>query len=108
MTSPRLQTYAQKPRVVILSDISVEGNGADSLCRYLLYANQFETEGLVACTSARSREKVYPQEMEMILNAYAGIVDNLNQHVHLEWPYPPAEHLRALIRKGPEVGSWCA
>jgi hypothetical protein len=98
-----LQTYAQRPRVFILSDISNEPDDAESLCRYLLYANQFETEGLVACTSTWMKNKVCPQDMEKIIDAYAGAVDNLNKHVHPKWLYPTADHMRGLIRKGAEV-----
>lgn len=103
MATQRLQTYPQKPRVFILSDISNEPDDAESLCRFLLYANQFETEGLVACTSTWLKNKVCPQDMEKIIDAYAGAVENLNNHVHPDWPYPSAEHLKGLIRKGAEV-----
>ncbi|KAL5118592.1 hypothetical protein ACEQ8H_003443 [Pleosporales sp. CAS-2024a] len=103
MAATRLQTFAHKPRVFILSDISNEPDDAESLCRYLLYANQFETEGLVACTSTWMKTKVCPQDMESILDAYAGAVANLNHHVHPKWQYPSAEQLRALVRKGPET-----
>lgn len=87
----------------ILSDISNEPDDAESLCRYLLYANQFETEGLVACTSTWMKNKVCPQDMEKVIDAYGGAVDNLNKHVHPDWQYPAAEHLKGLIRKGAEV-----
>ena len=103
MATETLQTYVQKPRIFILSDISNEPDDAESLCRYLLYANQFETEGLVACTSTWMKNKVCPEDMETIINAYAGAVDNLNKHVHPDWPYPSAEQLRSKIRKGAEV-----
>ncbi|KAJ4333396.1 hypothetical protein N0V95_009441 [Ascochyta clinopodiicola] len=103
MATTKLQTYPQKPRVFILSDISNEPDDAESLCRYLLYANQFETEGLVACTSTWMKDKVCPQDMEKIIDAYAGAVENLNKHVHPDWPYPSAVHLKALIRKGAET-----
>jgi hypothetical protein len=104
MASPhRLQSFTSKPRVFILSDIA-EPDDADSLCRYLLYANQFETEGLVACTSTWLRDTVYPQHMDRIINAYAGAVDNLNKHAHPNWQYPSAKHMRGLTRKGAEVG----
>lgn len=105
LPASRLQSFTTKPRVFILSDISNEPDDAESLCRYLLYANQFETEGLVACTSTWMKNKVCPQDMEKIVDAYAGAVDNLNKHVHPDWQYPTAEHLRGLIRKGAEVSS---
>lgn len=104
MAADRLHTFPQKPRVFILSDISNEPDDAESLCRYLLYANQFETEGLVACTSTWMKNTVCPQDMEKIIDAYAGAVGNLNKHVHPDWPYPTAGHLRGLIKKGAEVG----
>ncbi|EJT78440.1 hypothetical protein GGTG_03541 [Gaeumannomyces tritici R3-111a-1] len=102
-TASRLQTYPSKPRVFIISDISNEPDDAESLCRYLLYSNQFDTEGLVACTSTWMRTKVCPQDMIKIINAYAGAVDNLNKHTHPNFPYPSAEHVRSLVRSGPPV-----
>ncbi|KAH5759335.1 hypothetical protein HBI88_185430 [Parastagonospora nodorum] len=103
MATAKLQKFAHKPRVFILSDISNEPDDAESLCRYLLYANQFETEGLVACTSTWMRNKVCPQDMEKIIDAYANAVGNLNQHAHPEWQYPSAQRMRSLIRKGAET-----
>lgn len=101
----RLQTYPSKPRVFIISDISNEPDDAESLCRYLLYSNQFETEGLVACTSTWMKTKVCPQDMIKIIDAYAGAVDNLNKHTNPDFPYPSAEHIRSLVRSGPPVSA---
>ena len=103
MAADKLQTYPQKPRVFIISDISNEPDDAESLCRYLLYSNQFETEGLVACTSTWMKNQVCPQEMEKIIDAYAGAMDNLNKHVHPNWQYPTNESLRSVVKKGAEV-----
>jgi hypothetical protein len=99
----RLQPFASKPRVFIISDISNEPDDAESLVRYLLYSNQFETEGLVACTSFWMKTKVCPQDMVKIVDAYAGAVDSLNKHVHPDAPYPSPDYLRGLIRSGPPV-----
>lgn len=49
------------------------------------------------------KNKVCPQDMEKIIDAYAGAVENLNKHVHPDWQYPSAEHLKGLVRKGAEV-----
>ncbi|KAH9862661.1 hypothetical protein J1614_010754 [Plenodomus biglobosus] len=103
MATEKLQGYPHKPRVFILSDISNEPDDAESLVRYLLYSNQFETEGLVACTSTWMKNEVHPEDMEKIIGAYGNVVDNLNKHVHSEHPYPSADHLRSLIRKGAET-----
>ena len=99
----RLQRFATKPRVFIISDISNEPDDAESLVRYLLYCNQFETEGLVACTSTWMKDKVCPQDMHKILNAYSEVVERLNGHVHPDFPYPSAAHLKALVKPGTPV-----
>ncbi|KAH7033171.1 uncharacterized protein B0I36DRAFT_240680 [Microdochium trichocladiopsis] len=99
----RLQHFPTKPRVVILSDISNEPDDAESLVRYLLYANQFTTEGIIACTSTWMRTKTCPQDMDKIITAYRGAVDNLNAHAHPDMQYPSADHLLGLVRSGPPV-----
>ncbi|KAF2261225.1 DUF1593-domain-containing protein [Lojkania enalia] len=99
----RLQRFPAKPRVFILTDISDEPDDAESLVRYLLYADQLETEGLVACTSTWMKNKVCPEDIEKIIDAYAGAVDNLNKHVHPDWQYPSAEQLKRVVRKGAET-----
>ncbi|KAI9155739.1 hypothetical protein HJFPF1_08328 [Paramyrothecium foliicola] len=99
----RLQSFPRKPRVFILSDISNEPDDAESLVRYLTYANQFRTEGLVPTTSIWLQNKTHPQDMHKILDGYAAAVSNLNSHVHPQHQYPPAEELRCLIRPGAPV-----
>ncbi|EQB56025.1 hypothetical protein CGLO_03987 [Colletotrichum gloeosporioides Cg-14] len=99
----RLQTFPNKPRVFVLTDISNEPDDAESLVRYLLYSNQFQTEGLVAVSSTWMKNKVCPQDIRKILDAYAGAVDNLNKHTHPDYPYPSADSLRALVKSGPPV-----
>jgi predicted outer membrane protein len=42
---------ASRPRVFVLTDIENEPDDATSLVRLLVYANQFEIEGLAATTS---------------------------------------------------------
>ncbi len=84
--SSGVQNFSCRPRVFIISDISNEPDDAESLVRYLLYANQFETEGLVACTSTWMKNRVCPQDMLKIIDAYAGAVDNLNRHAHPDSP----------------------
>ncbi|KAH7155178.1 hypothetical protein B0J13DRAFT_496142 [Dactylonectria estremocensis] len=101
--SSKLQSFSSKPRVFILSDISNEPDDAESLVRYLLYSNQFQTEGLVACTSNWMKNKVCPQDMHKIVDAYAGAVENLNKHANPDFQYPSAEYLKSLIKPGAPV-----
>jgi hypothetical protein len=99
----RCVSFSQRLRVFILSDISNEPDDAESLVRFLLYSNQFDTEGLGAVTSNWMKTKVCPQDMHKIVDAYARAVENLNAHVHPSAQYPPAETLKGLIRSGASV-----
>ncbi|CAI4217813.1 unnamed protein product [Parascedosporium putredinis] len=99
----KLLSFPSKPRVFIVSDISNEPDDAESLVRYLLYSNQFQTEGLVACTSTWMKTKVCPQDMHKIIDAYAQVEANLNQHAHPDFPYPSASYLKSIIKPGAPV-----
>lgn len=92
-----------KPRVFVTSDISNEPDDAESLVRFLLYSNEFDVKGLVACTSTWLKSKVHPEDMITIVQAYQRVVSNLNAHVHPENQYPSAEYLLGLIKSGPPV-----
>ncbi|KAL6803077.1 DUF1593 domain-containing protein [Trichoderma sp. SZMC 28013] len=95
--------FPSKPRIFILTDITNEPDDAESFCRYLTYANQFHTEGIVAVTSVWLRNKVAPENVHEIIDAYEKVVDNLNAHVHPESLYPSAEYIRSIVRSGPPV-----
>lgn len=97
--------FPSKPRIFILTDITNEPDDAESFCRYLTYANQFNTEGIVAVTSVWLRNKVAPENLHEIIDAYEKVVDNLNAHVHPKSPYPSAEYIRSITRSGPPVSS---
>ncbi|KAL4885633.1 hypothetical protein BJY04DRAFT_180105 [Aspergillus karnatakaensis] len=98
-----LQSYPDKPRVFILSDISNEPDDQQSLTRYLLYANQFQTEGIVAVTSTWLRDAVHPEDMLTVINAYGNVTENLNQHAPVDSPYPSGDEIRSLLREGPKT-----
>lgn len=92
-----------KPRVFIVSDISNEPDDAESLVRYLLYSNEFDTRGLVACTSTWLKRNIHPEDMRKIVDAYATVVDRLNKHVHPDNQYPSAEYIHSIIAEGPKL-----
>ena len=98
-----LRVIKTKPRVFVVSDISNEPDDAESLVRLLLYANEFDTRGLVACTSTWMKRTVHPEDMRKILAAYAKVVHNLNRHVHPDNQYPSAEQLTSLVATGPAL-----
>lgn len=98
-----IPAHTYKPRVFIVSDISNEPDDAESLCRYLLYSNQFRTRGFVACTSTWMRDAVHPEDMEKIIRAYAKVVDKLNVHAPEEMQYSPPEDFLSILRTGKPV-----
>lgn len=99
----RLRLCKTKPRVFVVSDISNEPDDAESLVRYLLYSNEFDTRGLVACTSTWMRKKVHPEDLQTIVRAYGEVVDNLNVHVHPENQYSSAGYFLSIIKTGPSL-----
>ena len=109
---------ATKPRVVVLSDfppLDVIPGGAgtgpaakrsdpddvQSMVRFLLYANDFEVEGLVASagTFANIARK---QNILNILDLYDKVDENLRKH---DPCYPKADKLRAVTWQGRD-GTW--
>ncbi|HWU94073.1 MAG TPA: nucleoside hydrolase-like domain-containing protein, partial [Sphingomonas sp.] len=88
---------AERPRIIVLSDIGNEPDDSESLVRFLLYADCFDVEGLVATTSVWQRDKVQPQLMRARIDAYAQVRPNLLRHSPT---YPTADALRAVLRSG--------
>ena len=52
----------EKPRVLVLTDITNEPDDEESMVRFLAYANEYDVEGLIATTSCRLRNKIRPQK----------------------------------------------
>ncbi|CEN62041.1 hypothetical protein ASPCAL08683 [Aspergillus calidoustus] len=99
----KFRVFETKPRVFITSDIANEPDDAQSLVRYLLYSNEFDTKGIVACTSTHMKRRVCPEDMVEIINAYGQVVNNLNAHVHPDNQYPDHKVLLELVSTGPAV-----
>lgn len=87
----------EKPRVLILTDIENEPDDAMSLVRYLLYSNQFQTEGIVATTSIHQPDKIADWRIFEILKAYGEIQPNLLKH---EKGYPTENAFKQVVKKG--------
>ena len=88
---------SQRRRLFLLSDIANEPDDAQSLVRLLVYANEFQIEGLVATTSWWLNDTTYPDQMRDIVDGYAKTVKNLRRHAS-GWPEP--DHLLSLIKSG--------
>jgi len=88
---------ADKPRVLVLTDIENEPDDTMSMVRFLTYANHFDIEGLVATTSTHQRAHVAPQSIRRIVEAFGKVRDSLEKH---EPGFPTAELLLARVSEG--------
>jgi hypothetical protein len=61
----------EKSRVFVLTDISNEPDDEESLVRFLVYANEFDVEGLVATTSTWLKTKTREDLIRRDIAAYS-------------------------------------
>ena len=93
----RIDPYVERPRVVVMTDIANEPDDQMSMVRFLVYANQYDIEGLVATTSTWMKNRVRPDVLEMLVTAYEGVRPSLLRH---QSGFPAADALRRLIVAG--------
>lgn len=85
------------PRLFVLSDIGNEPDDQMSLVRLLLYSNEIDIEGLGATTSVWQREKVSPEIMHKVIDAFGKVAGNLRLH---DPAYPTGEAMAARVYAG--------
>lgn len=91
-----------RPRIVVLTDITNEPDDQESLVRFLVYANEYDVEGLVATTSTWLRNRTSVQNIRDCVAAYGIVRSNLTKHAD---GYPTQQQLESVIREGwPEFG----
>jgi hypothetical protein len=95
--SERIDPYVPKQRVVILTDIANEPDDQMSMVRFLVYSNEFDVEGLVAGTSTWMRNRVRPDVINTLIDAYAQVRPNLLKHAP---GFPAADALHAIVAPG--------
>ncbi len=49
---------SEKPRVIVLTDISNEPDDEESMVRFLVYSSEYDVEGLIATTSVWLQDKL--------------------------------------------------
>lgn len=92
----------EKQRLFVLTDIENEPDDAMSMVRLLVYANNFDIEGLAATTSIHQRSEVATWRIREIVEAYTQIRENLEKH---EAGFPTGDFLQSCITEGlPEYG----
>jgi hypothetical protein len=93
----RIDPYSPKIRVVVLTDIANEPDDQMSMVRFLVYSNQFDVEGLVATTSTWMRNRVRPDVIRTLIDAYDQVQPNLSKH---QRGFPTAPVLRSMVASG--------
>ena len=92
----------QKNRVVILTDIEADPDDTESMVRLLLYSNEIDIEGLIATTSVWQKNRVAPESIKKIIQAYGKVQPSLIIH---EAGFPDAETLLMKVKQGlPKYG----
>lgn len=54
------ESPTRRPRVVVLTDITNEPDDEPSLVRFLVFADEYDVEGLIATTSVWLKDRVRP------------------------------------------------
>jgi hypothetical protein len=93
----RVDPYVTSTRVLVMTDIANEPDDQMSMVRFLVYANRFDIEGLVATTSTWMKDRVRPDVILSVIDAYEQVQSNLLEH---EPGFPPAARLRSLVTSG--------
>ncbi len=86
-----------KPRVIVLTDITNEPDDEESMVRFLVYSNEFDVEGLIATTSVWLRDKIRPENIHERIEAYSKVRSNLLKHAP---GYPTKQHLLSVTKSG--------
>lgn len=93
----RPDPHVTKTRILVLTDIANEPDDQMSLVRFLVYANHFDVEGLVATTSTWLKRGVRPDVIHTVLDAYAEVQPNLARHAD---GFPTAAALETRVVAG--------
>jgi len=100
MISLSISSVAQqsnKLNVIVLTDIEADPDDRQSLVRFLTYANHWNVEGLIATTSIHQKNRVAPESILEVLEAYKKVQPNLEKH---EKGFPSYDDLKGKVKKG--------
>jgi len=94
---PACKAAADKPRVVVMTDIGGDPDDRQSMVRFLLYTCDFDVEGLCTGFGHGHYKTTRPELIREIVDAYGKVLPNLRKH---RPDYPSHEHLMALVKDG--------
>jgi hypothetical protein len=91
------QAGAARHRLIILADMGNEPDEMQQMAHMLVYANEFDLEGLVAVTGKYLRKKPRPKLFHKLIDGYAEVLGSLRKHAS-GWPSP--DHLHGITVAG--------
>lgn len=96
----------ERPRVIVLTDITsvqagvAEPDDGQSMVRLMLYTNELEIEGLIASSNLGHGQRVRPDLIGRVVDAYGAVQPNLARH---DARYPAPGVLRERIKAGQPI-----
>jgi len=82
-----------KQRLFVLTDITNEPDDQESMVRLLVYANEYDLEGIVATTSTHLRNQTRKDKIEALARDYGQVKPNLDKHAP---GYPTMNYLLGI------------
>lgn len=89
----------EKPRIIILSDISgiAEPDDYQSFIRFLLYSNELEIEGIIGAGSIYGPGRGDNKYFHEVIDKYGSVRDNLLKNAA---GYPSVDYLKSIVTIG--------
>src|SRR3982751_542627 len=80
VAAPIEKRTVEKPRIIVLTDISNEPDDEESLVRLLVYSNEFDVEGIIATTSTWLKDGPREDLIRRGITGYAQVRSTLLKH----------------------------
>jgi Protein of unknown function (DUF1593) len=94
------QVNDKNQRMIVLTDIEADPDDTQTLVRLMLYSNQIDIKGLIATTSVHQKNRIAPESIQKVIQAYGKVRKNLVQH---ETGFPTEKFLQNLVKSGSPV-----
>ena len=86
-----------KPRIIVTTDITNEPDDQQSLVRLLVYANNYDIEGIIGSTGIWKLSDPATNVIHTCIDTYGQVRDNLAKH---DKDFPNAQYLHRVTKTG--------
>jgi hypothetical protein len=86
-----------KPRIINTTDLGADPDDEQSIVRFLVCSNEFDTEGLIVSTGCWKKSQSKTRMLDKLVDAYAQVYDNLKVHAE---GYPTPAYLKSISVMG--------